>query len=84
MRKKNIIGSRVRDARKESRMTQMELALRMQLLGVPMDRSAVAKLESGRRPISDIEAAAIAKILGITIARLFEASDSMLDSLGVQ
>lgn len=84
VRRKNIIGSRVRKARKESRVTQMELAARLQVLGITMDRSGIAKLESGRRPASDIEVAAIAKVLKVTIPWLFEESNNLIDSLGDQ
>jgi transcriptional regulator with XRE-family HTH domain len=79
--RKNIIGSRVRKARKESQITQMELAARLQLLGITIDRSGIAKLESGRRPASDIEVAAIARVLKVTIPWLFEESNNLLDSL---
>ena len=81
MRKKNIIGSRVRKARKESRVTQMGLAAQLQLLGITIDRSGIAKLESGRRPASDIEIIAIAKILNVSIADLFEDSSQLFAHL---
>ncbi len=84
VRKKNIIGSRVRQARKKSRMTQMELAARLQLFGITIDRSGIAKLETGRRPASDIEVAAIATVLKVTIPWLFEESNDLLNSLGGQ
>jgi len=82
VRRKNIVGSRVRKARKEAGITQMELAARLQVLGITIDRSGVAKLESGRRPASDIEVAAIAKVLKVPIPWLFEESNDLLDSLG--
>jgi len=58
----------------------MELAARLQLLGITIDRSAIAKLETGRRPISDIEVAAIAKVLKVPIPWLFEESNNILES----
>jgi len=82
VRRKNIVGPRVRKARKESGITQMELAARLQVLGMTIDRSGVAKLESGKRPASDIEVAAIAKVLKVPIPWLFEESNDLLDSLG--
>jgi len=84
VRKKNIIGSRVRQARKESRMTQMQLAAQLQLFGIIIDRSGIAKLETGRRPASDIEVATIARVLKVTIPWLFEGSDDFINSLGSQ
>jgi transcriptional regulator with XRE-family HTH domain len=74
MQRKNIIGLRVRQSRRESGMTQMELAAKLQVLGITIDRSGIAKLESGRRPAADIEVAAIAKILKVPISWLFEES----------
>ena len=73
--RKNIVGSRVREARKGSGITQIELAARLQIMGVTIDRSGIAKLESGRRPVSDIEVAAIAQILKVSIPWLFEKSN---------
>ena len=81
VRRKNIVGLQVRRARKESGLTQMELTARLQLLGISIDRSGIAKLESGRRPASDIEVASIAKVLKVTIPWLFEESNNLLDSL---
>jgi len=75
VRTKNIVGSRVRQARKQAGVTQMDLAARLQLLSITIDRSGVAKLESGRRPASDVEVAAISKILNVPILWLFEAAD---------
>jgi len=70
--RKNIVGVRVRKARKESKVTQSELAARLQVLGIKIDRPAISKLESGSRPVTDIEIAAIAKILRVPISSLFE------------
>jgi len=84
VRSKNIVGSRVRKARKESGITQIELAAQLQLLGITIDRSGIAKLESGKRPASDIEVAAIARVLRVSLPWLFEESDDFLDSLGTQ
>ena len=72
MHKRNIIGSRVRKARKESKITQIELAARLQVSGIKIDRPAISKLETGNRPVTDIEVAAIAEILKVPVSWLFE------------
>ncbi|MBN1367366.1 MAG: helix-turn-helix transcriptional regulator [Dehalococcoidales bacterium] len=74
MHQKNIIGPKIKEARKNARLSQMELAARMQVLGIGIDRSAIAKVETGKRPISDIEIVAISEILNTQIALLFEDS----------
>ncbi len=82
VRRKNIIGAKVREARKKKGVTQLELAAHLQLFGITIDRSGIAKLESDRRPASDIEVAAIARILKVSIPWLFEESNRLLDSFG--
>lgn len=72
MSKKNIVGSRIHKARKQSRITQMELAARLQVSGIRIDRPAISKIETGNRPVTDIEIDAIAKILRVPISWLFE------------
>ena len=72
MSKKNIVGSRIRKARKQSRITQMELAARLQVLGIRIDRPAISKVETGNRPVTDIEIDAIAKVLKVPVSWLFE------------
>ena len=52
-------------------MSQEKLAARLQVLGIRIDRSAIAKIEIGRRPVSDIEIAAIVDTLGIELSCLF-------------
>jgi len=81
VRAKNIVGQRVRQARKEKGIIQMALAAKLQLLGVTIDRSGIAKLETGRRPVSDIEIAAISKVLGVEIHWMFDKKDAKLDQL---
>ena len=78
------MGVRIRRARKEAHVTQMKLAAQLQLWGVNIDRSGIAKLESGRRPVSDIEITAIAKILNVSIPWLFEDSNEVFTRLTEQ
>ena len=54
-------------------MSQEKLAGRLQVMGIKIDRSAIAKVETGRRPVSDIEIAAIAKTLNVQVSWLFQA-----------
>ncbi len=70
---RNIVGPHIREARyREGRkVTQQELAARLQTLGVDLDRTAISKIESGRRPITDVEIVAICKALGVRVASLF-------------
>ena len=70
---KNIVGPRIREARYKAgrRVTQEELAARMQSQGIDIDRSAISKIETGKRPVTDFEVVAICQALSIKIAILF-------------
>lgn len=78
MEKRNVVGHRVRQARGtvKPRLTQIDLAARLQLLGISIDQAGVSKIETGRRPVSDIEVAALAKALKISVSWLFEETDT--------
>lgn len=70
---KNVVGPRIRSARYRGtrKVTQEELAARLQAAGMDIDRTAIAKIEAGRRPITDIEIIGICKALGIPVVSLF-------------
>jgi len=72
--RRNIIGARIHQKRKAAKppITQLDLVARLQVLGVMIDQSALSKIESGHRPVSDIEVAAFAKALGVSVGWLLE------------
>lgn len=73
------MGSRVRKARKMAKpeITQLDLVARLQSLGLSIDQSTLSKIENGQRPVTDIEIAALAKALRVSVSWLFdEASKS--------
>jgi len=47
------------------------MALRLQSLGIDLDRTAISKIESGKRPITDVETIAICRALGVETASMF-------------
>ena len=75
---KNIVGSRVRQARKiaKPRITQLDLVARLQLTGLSIDQSGLSKLENGQRPVTDIEVVALAKALSVSVAWLLGKTDA--------
>ena len=76
--KRNIVSTRVRQARKAARplITQTDLVARLQLLGIMIDQSGVSKIESGQRPVSDVEVVALAKALRLSVESLLEGIDA--------
>ena len=66
----NIAGIKVAELRKNLRISQRELADRLQINGLDIDKNAVQRMESGQRFITDIEVVALAKVLSVTIEEL--------------
>lgn len=73
MKSRNIIGDRLKQARRASKpyITQNELTARLQVMGIGIDRSMLSKIENGVRPVYDFEVAALAKALKVSVAWLY-------------
>ena len=69
---RNIVGTRVRQARKSAtpQISQVDLVARLQLLGMKIEQSGISKIEQGYRPVSDVEVAALAIALKVSAAWL--------------
>lgn len=65
--KKNISGDRIHQARTTMRLSQADLAARMQVNGVGIEREAVSKIETGNRFVTDYELMVFAKVLGVSV-----------------
>ncbi len=74
--KRNIVGARIRRLRRSAKpkITQEDLAGRVAAYGVGLDRTAIFRIETGRRSVSDLELASIAKALRVKISDLFSES----------
>ena len=64
--KKNICGDKIKEARKRLKLSQEELAAKLQVEGINIERDSVSRIEIGTRFIADYELAALCKILNIT------------------
>ena len=64
---RNLIGTRVTEARMALGMKQVELLAKLQLAGVDMSIPALSLLEGQKRPVSDIELNALADILEVSV-----------------
>lgn len=64
---RNRIGARVTEARNKLGMKQVELLAKLQVAGIDMSVPALSLLEGQRRPVTDIELAALADILNVSV-----------------
>ncbi len=64
---KNISGERIYQARTAKRLSQAELAARMQVNGVNIEREAISKIETGDRFVTDYELMVFSKVFGVSM-----------------
>ena len=57
-------------------ITQSDLAARLQVEGLRLERVTISKIETGYREVTDVEALAIAKALGVSVAWLMGESEN--------
>ena len=62
----NLSGRRIRKARLELGLSQEDLAVKLQLLGLQVSQMAVSRMETGKRIIPDFELPVLAQALGVT------------------
>ena len=65
--RRNVSGERVRQKRIERKITQAELAARVQGEGVTLEQDAISRIESGQRMVQDYELRALAEVLGASM-----------------
>ena len=69
---KNITGKKIRAVRRKKKITQLQLAARLNIIGIDLDQTAISRIENQTKSLLDFEAKAIAQVLGIPIEKLFD------------
>jgi transcriptional regulator with XRE-family HTH domain len=70
--KKNLISKKLIQLRKQKKMSQRDLAGKLQLAGYDMDKNVITRIETDQRYVTDIELCALSKILNVRIEDLIE------------
>ena len=65
--KKNVCGDRIHEARCKLRLTQGDLAAKLQVAGIIIERDSISRIEIGTRFVADYELREIAKILKVSV-----------------
>lgn len=73
--KKNISGARIREARVKLRLSQAELAARMQAEGIIIERDSISRIEIGTRFIPDYALPIFSKVLRTPVTWLLGMED---------
>lgn len=62
----NIISRKLKELRKQSGLSQEEVAAQMQLLGVDISQPLISKIEQNKRFVKDYELACFCRVLNVT------------------
>lgn len=59
----NVCGRNIAEYRKNLKISQRELADRLQVYGLDVDKNAIQRIEAGKRFVTDIEIIAFSQVL---------------------
>ena len=68
----NICGKNISKYRKDLGISQRELADRLQIAGLDLDKNAIQRIECGKRFVTDIELIVLSEVLGRTFSELLQ------------
>ena len=69
---KNLVGIHLRRLRKQGKLSQRDLARRLQLIGVDMDKNVITRIETNKRYVTDLEIRAFSQIFQVTYEALID------------
>ena len=72
----NVCGKNIAKLRTNLKISQRELADRMQLVGIDIDKNTIQRIECGKRFVTDIEIIAFCKIFGVSFETLLCIAES--------
>ena len=75
--KKNICGDRIHEARRKCRLTQSDLAAKLQIEGIIIERDSISRIEIGTRFVADYELKVLSKLLKVPVNWLLGIDDVM-------
>ena len=62
---KNLIGERLKELRKSANLSQRDLARKLQLIGIDMDKNVITRIETNKRYVTDFEIQALKQIFKV-------------------
>ncbi len=68
----NVCGKKISDFRKDLGLSQRELADKLQLIGLDVDKNAIQRIECGKRFVTDIELITFAEFFNKTCDELLK------------
>lgn len=69
---KNHISQRLIELRKQHKLSQRDLAYKLQLAGFDMDKNVITRIETNKRYVTDIELRAFRQVFNVTYDYLID------------
>ena len=70
--KANIVGRKIYELRKHQKLSQEELAAKMQLNNIEISQKVISRIEKQERFVTDYELLIFSQVLGVSVYDLFE------------
>ena len=74
----NLCGHKIAEIRKEKKLSQRKLAIKMQLLGFDVDHYFIRRVENGERFVTDIDLVIFSRALDVPTTELLPTNDMLL------
>ena len=71
---KNLISQRLIELRQKHKLSQRELAYKLQLAGYDMDKNVITRIETNKRYVTDVELKAFSEIFTVSYEFLIDGS----------
>lgn len=76
----NVIGDNLRKYRKEKHLSQADLTMELNLLGINLHKNDIYMIENNKRTVKDYEILGFIKVLNITFNNLFAGIENKLEN----
>lgn len=76
----NVIGENLRNYRNEKHLSQADLTMELNLLGINLHKNDVYMIENNKRSVKDYEVWGFIKVLNISYDDLFAGIEDKLES----
>ena len=72
---KHLVGARLKELRARDGLSQRDLARRLQLDGMDMDKNVITRIETNKRYVTDLELKAFARIFRVSYEYLLDGTE---------
>ena len=71
-KEKNMIGEKLKQLRREKKLSQQQLSERLETLAIYVCRGSISRIEDRSRTVTDIELYGLSQVLSVPIEEFFK------------